>query len=129
VNGLWRDVIYKGDDNYYLSATSDNAANPVGGVVVGGTHAEAIGTANIPANAWTYLTATYDGTAVNLYVNGSLVSSTARTGPIITSNNPLQVGGDSIYGQYFAGLIDEVRVYNGALSAAEIQSDMTTPIG
>jgi Concanavalin A-like lectin/glucanases superfamily len=36
--------------------------------------------------------------------------------------------GDSIYGQYFQGKLDEIRVYNRALSAAEIQSDMNTPI-
>src|SRR5262249_20102697 len=34
----------------------------------------------------------------------------------------------SIWGEYFNGLIDEARVYNRALSAAEIQSDMATPI-
>jgi hypothetical protein len=40
----------------------------------------------------------------------------------------LQFGGDSIYGQYFAGLIDEVRIYNTALTAAQIQTDETTAI-
>ena len=35
----------------------------------------------------------------------------------------MQIGGDSIYGQFFAGLIDEVRVYNVALTAAQIQTD------
>ena len=34
-----------------------------------------------------------------------------------------------IYGQYFSGLIDDVRVYNTALTAAQIQTDMTTPVG
>ena len=47
-------------------------------------------------------------------------------GAITTSTNPLQIGGDSIYGQYFAGLIDNVRVYNVALTAAQIQTDQTT---
>ena len=56
------------------------------------------------------------------------VSSLARTRNIATSTNPLQIGGDSIYGQYFQGMIDEVRVYNGALTAAQIQTDMNTPI-
>src|SRR5207244_3427266 len=41
---------------------------------------------------------------------------------------PLQLGGDSIYGQYFQGLIDEVRVYNTALTAAQIQADLNTPL-
>ena len=58
---------------------------------------------------------TYDGAAVRLYVNGTQVASEAKTGTIATSTNPLQIGGDSIYGQYFNGLIDEVRIYNIAL--------------
>ena len=45
-----------------------------------------------------------------------------------TSTQPLRIGGDSIWGEYFNGLIDEVRVYNRALSQAEVQSDMTTPV-
>ena len=40
----------------------------------------------------------------------------------------MQIGGDSIYGQYFQGTIDEVRVYNVALTPAQIQTDMNTPI-
>jgi len=44
------------------------------------------------------------------------------------SNGPLRIGGNSVWGECFRGAIDEVRVYNRALSAAEIQTDMTTPI-
>ncbi len=51
-----------------------------------------------------------------------------QTGTIASSTNPLELGGDSIYGQYFGGLIDEVRIYNVARTAAEIQTDMSTPI-
>ena len=39
------------------------------------------------------------------------------------------MGGNSIWGEWFAGLIDEVRVYNRVLSVAEIQQDMQVPIG
>ncbi len=42
--------------------------------------------------------------------------------------DPLQIGGDSLYGQYFQGLIDEVRVYNRALSQTEIQADMNKAV-
>jgi hypothetical protein len=45
-----------------------------------------------------------------------------------TSANPLQIGGDSLFGQYFSGTIDEVRVYSSALSAAQVQADMATAI-
>ena len=65
---------------------------------------------------------------MRLYVNGSQVSSLAETGNILTSTNALQIGGDSIFGQYFSGLIDDVRVYNQALTQSQIQSDMNTPV-
>ena len=48
--------------------------------------------------------------------------------PIKTSTGVLRIGGNSIWGEYFAGLIDEVRVYNKALTAAQIQADMAAPI-
>ena len=94
-----------------------------------GAHAEAFGTTTLTTGTFTHLAATYDGATLKLYVGGNLVGSKAATGAIMTSTNQLQIGGDSIYGQYFAGVIDEVRVYNTALTQAQIQTDMTTPIG
>jgi len=41
----------------------------------------------------------------------------------------LQIGGDSFYGQFFRGTIDEVRIYDVALTAGQIQTDMNTPVG
>ena len=38
----------------------------------------------------------------------------------------LKIGGNSIWGEYFQGDIDEVRIYNRALTATEIQADMNT---
>ena len=128
VNANWRDVIYKGNDNYYLEATSSNASKPDAGLIAGGTYGDAYGTAALPANTWSFLAETYDGSTLRLYVNGTQVGSVAHTGSIATSTNPLQIGGDSIYGQHFVGLIDEVRVYNTALTAAQIQTDQATPI-
>jgi Concanavalin A-like lectin/glucanases superfamily/Domain of unknown function (DUF1929)/Kelch motif len=125
VTSAWRDVIYKGNDNYYLEATSVTAGRPG----AGGTFGTTYGTAALTANGWTHLAVTYDRVAVRLYVNGVQVSSLAATAAIATSTNPLQIGGDSIYGQYFQGTIDEVRVYNRALTAVEIQGDMNTPVG
>ena len=123
-------MIYKGNDNYYLSATSTYGSVPVIGAQLGSppSYAEVKGTAALGTNTWTYLAATYDGTTMRLYVNGSQVSSLAETGNILTSTNALQIGGDSIFGQYFSGLIDDVRVYNQALTQSQIQSDMNTPV-
>ena len=120
----WRDVIYKGNDNYYLEGTSDQSGRPGGG----GTFGTTVGTSALPVNTWTHLAVTYDKTTVRLYVNGTQVSSLAATGAIASSTNPLSIGSDAIWGQYFSGLIDDVRVYNTALTAAQIQTDMTTPV-
>ena len=128
VSSAWRDVIYKGNDNYYLEGTSSKSSRPAAGAILGGVYGEVYGTTALTANTWAHLAATYDGATMRLYVNGVQVSSLAKTGSIATSTNPLQIGGDSLYGQYFAGRIDEVRIYNRALSVAEIQSDMNTPI-
>ena len=128
VNGNWRDVIYKGNDNYYLEATSTNASKPDAGLIAGGSYADAYGSAALTANTWTYLAETYDGATLRLYVNGTQVASTAHTGTISASTNPLQIGGDSLYGQNFAGMIDEVRIYNTALTPTQIQTDQTTPV-
>ncbi len=65
---------------------------------------------------------------LRLFANGVQVASKAQTGTLATSANPLQIGGDAIYGQYFAGRIDEVRVYSTALSQLDIQSDMANPV-
>jgi hypothetical protein len=40
----------------------------------------------------------------------------------------LRFGGNSVWGEFFAGRIDEVRLYNRALAAAEIQANMNAPI-
>jgi PKD repeat protein len=64
---------------------------------------------------------------LRLYVNGVQVSSVAQTSSVATWQSSADWR-SSIYGQYFKGSIDEVRVYNRALSQAEIQTDMNTPV-
>lgn len=87
-----------------------------------------MGASGPPLNAWTHLAFTYDGATEKLYVNGVLVASRAQTGAISAANGVLHIGGDSVWGEHFQGLIDEVRIYNRALSAAEIQTDMNAAI-
>ncbi|MCI0461152.1 MAG: hypothetical protein L0Z62_29750, partial [Gemmataceae bacterium] len=50
-------------------------------------------------------------------------------GGIATSSGPLRLGGNSLWGEFFQGRIDEVRIYNRPLSTTEIQQDMNTPVG
>jgi predicted phage tail protein len=71
---------------------------------------------------------TYDGASVRLYIGGTLISTAA--GAHTPTDNPLLFGHwTSPLSDYWDGVIDEVRLYSRALTAAEIQTDMNTPIG
>lgn len=129
----WRNVLIKersGGEIYNLYADTDThvpaayvvrSANP-------GTPVGVNGVAQVPLNTWTHLAMTYDTATVRLYVNGTLVRSSATTGALLTSTGALRIGGNSVWGEFFQGMIDEVRVYNRALTQAEIQTDMATPV-
>jgi hypothetical protein len=124
-NGGWRTVMIKerpGNLVYALYANSD-VNRPQ---VYGFTSSEAFtqGTAQIANNAWTHLAATYDGSTLRLYVNGVAVGSKAMTGSLIKSTGGLRIGGNTVWGEWFKGRLDDVRVYNRSLSASEIQTDM-----
>ncbi len=78
--GGWRDVIYKGNDNYYLEGSSDNGGVLAAGGTFAGANANLYGPGALPINAWSHIAATYDGAALRLYVNGALVSSQSVDG-------------------------------------------------
>src|SRR6185503_4440102 len=104
------------------------ANRPEGVFFGGGSERHAPGLATLPLNVWTHLATTYDGTTMRLYVNGVEVGSKAYAGSIATSGGVLSIGGNGVWSEYFKGWIDEVRVYNRALTATDIQRDMTTAI-
>jgi len=85
-----------------------------------------IATAPAPVSTgqWSHVAGVYDGTNVSIYVNGLMLGTpVAGAGQIVASGNPLQIGHDpSNSSRYFNGLIDEVSVYDTALSAAQIQA-------
>ncbi|MGI8685664.1 MAG: LamG domain-containing protein, partial [Acidimicrobiales bacterium] len=125
----WRTVVLKeqpGDQVYSLYANGA-AGRPTGEVFTNNAKSVA-GTASVAANTWTHLATTYDGANLRLYVNGVLVKTAALTGSIKTSASPLRFGGNASWGEWFSGRIDDVRIYNQALTAAQIQTDMSTPI-
>ena len=82
----------------------------------------------LPLTTWTHIAATYDGATLRLFVNGTQVGTRAVSGSIVISGNPLRIGGNSIWGEYFSGRVDDVRIYNRAISTAQIQTDMNMPV-
>jgi hypothetical protein len=127
----WRCVMLKergtGGLAYSLYA-SDGANRPPSGYIYRARDVAAVGVSTLALNTWSHLAATYDGANLRLYVNGALAATTAITGNIAATANPLRIGGNAVWGEYFSGLIDEVRVYNRALTQAEVQTDMNTAV-
>lgn len=76
---------------------------------------------SVTVNTWYHVVGTYDSATsrLKLYVNGTLVGE--NTAPADTTNtDPLRIGNSSCCGEHFHGLVDEVAIYNRALTAKEI---------
>jgi PKD repeat protein len=132
LNGSWMNLIFKpvGDPAnaapaYVLQGSSSSQAPSV---YISPASANLTAPTALTLNKWSHIATTYDGTTLRLYVDGALVNSMAQTGTMTTSSDPLTIGGNAFSGQNWAGLIDEVRIYNRALSSTEIQRDMNTPV-
>jgi hypothetical protein len=75
----------------------------------------------MPTHVWLHTAATYDHDTIKLYLNGALVK-TNQIGPVTLANSAssLRISKDDNLNVPFPGRIDDARIYNRALSAAEI---------
>jgi len=74
----------------------------------------------VPLNTWTFVSATYDGTAIKYYFNGEPDGNYPAGGTLTTSADNLLIG-NRIDTKLFPGSIDETRIYNRALTASEVK--------
>jgi hypothetical protein len=85
----------------------------------------------LPIGAWTHVAGVFDGQSLSTYVNGQLRGTVNTSGTIRDNGYPLYIGADyNSPGGWFNGRIDEVRIYNRALSGVQITSlvcDGSTP--
>ena len=80
----------------------------------------------IPANIWTHVAVTYDGANRRHFINGVQVAIFPEVGALPTNTADVRIGSDVAWEFSPAGQIDEVRIWNVARTAAEIQSTLTT---
>ncbi len=73
---------------------------------------------------WYFVVATYDGSAMTVYLNGQAGTPMTQQGTFSNFGNYM-IGVHSSY-SWFNGTIDEVRIYNRSLSEAEIQAEMNS---
>ena len=76
---------------------------------------------------WWYVTMVHDGASDIIYVNGQQTNIKPALGKLNTTARPLCFGSNPIEGgQYFIGALDNVKLYNKALTAGEIQQLFNT---
>jgi hypothetical protein len=97
---------------------------------LGGGWPMASGTTPIKTGEWYFAAMTYDGTNVNIYVNGELDGSVAALGKIGYQNFELWFGGapaDPNQPWLFAGILDEVEIWSKAMTEVEIMNLYKSP--
>jgi Concanavalin A-like lectin/glucanases superfamily len=99
------------------------------GLFVGGHSSIRLSNVVFPLNIWTHVAAVFNGTthALDVYINGQLHNGPSNISPTVTApfvtNEPLLIGAGDLGGDqrdFFNGRIDEVELFDRALSAAEI---------
>jgi len=84
-------------------------------------------TINPTLNTWAHIALTYDGVTLIYYINGVVSSSAAKTG-VPQNSVGMAIGRPGTFdGQYFSGEIQNVLVYNRALSATEVKQLYINP--
>lgn len=121
----WRTVILKeaGSTASYDLYANQDTNQPSSYLSIGGVDRGVVGPAQLPLNTWSHLAATYDGAQQRLFINGVQVATRAQTGSALVSAGLLRIGGNSVWGEYFQGRIDDVRIYNRALADGEIRAE------
>jgi hypothetical protein len=79
----------------------------------------------LPVGRWKQVTSTYDGTWLRIYIDGRAAGSMRVTGRTCASTEPLAVGAKNnptkgLLEAFWDGRLDDVRIYNRALTADEV---------
>ncbi len=120
-NSLFQPYITKGD---YTYAIKHHSRNVIEFVIYDDGFWQV---AHFPVDSsfndvWHHVAGTYDGNELKLYVDGKLEATTAYAGSIESGNYNLNIGSNSeASGRFCDGAIDDVRIYDYALSEREIE--------
>lgn len=122
-----------GKDSYCLYViTPGNSIDPLSPAIQSyassGNSCAAYGSTPVTVNQWVNIVGTYDGITMKMYLNGNPTGQTSWSGTPAYDNHPIIIGGDQPDGlQWINGDIDDVRIYNRALSQAEISQLVPEP--
>jgi hypothetical protein len=123
-----------GSDGWQLKTTPDSGV-PTFGIAIsnGATHIQRYSKTVPSLNTWYFVAGVFNAATqtLDIYVNGVLDNGVlSGVVPASQHNSTVNVNvGRRTGGYWFQGTVDEVRVYNSAISQAQIQVDMGTPVG
>ncbi len=121
----YREIIRKEDQDQRLLFSFQNDGTILSlGLNVDGLYQECdakISPADFLDGAWRYVAATFDGAAYRVYVDGREVGSLDKPGKLVVGKKaPVMIGSSGGTGEFFDGMLDDLRVYSRALSSEEI---------
>ena len=122
----WNAIITKGDDWVLARTRSDNRVAFLCLGLVGGGWPE-VYSDDVNDGNWHHIAGTYDGSELCIYRDGSNINSKSVHGSINSKWSKVLIGENGqARNRYWNGLIDDVRIYNRALTAEEI-ADLANP--
>ena len=123
----WATILSMGDDSYRISRGESNYSMHFGfNGAVSSPYSWFDGRKRVNDEQWHHVAGVYDGTEARIYIDGELDASQPATGQINASSYPFYIGENSqATGRFWNGLVDDVRIYNRALSEEDIQLVMT----
>jgi hypothetical protein len=108
------------EDQWTMGFVNDGAVLSIG-------PKKAVHTVALPGEQWIHVASTFDGSQLQFYLNGTAISGhkLPAPSPLTVEPKPVTLGAgmntaDESVNEHFHGLIDEIRIYNRALPAAEI---------
>ena len=78
----------------------------------------------LPDRQWVYYAATYNGSEMKVFADGKEIGKIAANKKIAVTENPVWIGNDG-YQQHFNGIVDEVAIFNVALTEDDLKTLMT----
>jgi len=76
---------------------------------------------SLDGGVWYHIAGVVDGDEIRIYLNGELKGTAAINGPVTDAQLPLYIGSDDS-GNHFNGMMDQLLIYNRALSEEEINA-------
>ena len=105
--------------NYWIEITSSDGY--VSSVNLGTSDTSTVGSA-CPVGVWTHVCSTYDGSNVKVYINGNLDVSESVTGTLDNDDVSFTIGArEAGLDRHFAGSMSDVKLFNTALTLAQVQ--------